>query len=170
MVELSLAVFVACMAWAAINDLRTMRIPNACVLALLAAFVCVVPFAPFGWAEVGDHVVAMLGTLVFCFCLFMFNKLGAGDGKLLAVVALWVGPSGLFPFAVYTALFGGGLAFIVLMMRSSLLPVRMATHPIVERLQGEDRSIPYAMAIAPAALLALTDSPWAASLPFLGAS
>ena len=168
MVAICLAVFAACMVWAALHDLRTMRIPNACVLATVAAFALVVPFGELGWFAVLDHVVAMGGVLVFCFALFMFNKLGAGDGKLMAAVALWVGPSGLLSFAVYTALFGGGLALAVLMMRSSLLPVRMATHPIVERLQNEDRAIPYALAIAPAALLALADSPWASAVPFFG--
>ena len=167
MALLALLVFALCMVWAAVNDLRTMRIPNMCVLMLLATFVLAVPFAPIAWSGLLDHTVAMAGTLVVCFCLFMWNKLGAGDGKLLAVVALWVGPAGLMPFFLYTALFGGGLALLVLTMRTQLLPVRMATHPIVERLQSDTRAIPYALAISPAAVLALAYSPWATVAPGL---
>ena len=166
-VSLCLAVFALCMVWAAVNDLVTMKIPNRCTLLLLAAFVVAVPFSDLSWTALGDHAIFATGTLVFCFCLFMFNALGAGDGKLIAATALWLGPSAGFVFVVLLAAFGGLLALAVLVMRSAILPVRMATHPIVVRLQGESRAIPYALAISPAALLALSDSPFAAWVPFL---
>ena len=166
MIQLSLAIFAACMVWAAVNDLRTMKIPNLCVLALLATFaVVVVPFSDLTWVALGDHLVVMVGLLVIGFALFMFNVLGAGDGKLMAATALWLGPSASFDFVVYTTALGGLLALGVLMLRGSLLPVRLATHPIIVRMQDNSRTIPYGMAIAPGALLALPSSPWATYLP-----
>ena len=109
----------------------------------------------------------MGGILVLGFCLFMLNYLGAGDGKMLAVTGLWLGPQAAFLFVTLVGLFGGILALTILVMRGSLLPVWVATHPVWQRLSGKDRSIPYAIAIAPAALLSLADSPWGVWVPFL---
>ena len=166
-VALCLLIFAGSMAWAGVSDLLTMKIPNKCVLLLFAAFLAVVPFAPMSWAVLADHAIVMTGVLVLTFALFMFNALGAGDGKLIAVSTLWLGGTASIYFVLMFAALGGFVALGVLLMRSAALPVRLATHPVVVRLQSSERPVPYGLAIAPAGVLSLPYSPWAAWVPFL---
>lgn len=167
MIYVALAVFAACLVWAAAHDLWTMRIPNKCILVLFFAFFAAIPFAPMSWWQLADHAVVATVTLFMCYALFLWGKLGAGDGKLIAVTSLWLGPYAAMISIFLLAAFGGFLALAVLLMRTRALPVALATHPVVTRLQGEERVIPYALAISPAVLLALGSSPWAVAVPFI---
>lgn len=162
-----LALFFGCLLWAAVNDLCTMKIPNACVLLLLAGFVLVLPALPFTWVEVGDALVVALCVLVAGFVLFMLNVLGAGDGKLFAVLALWLGADGAQAMLVMAAIFGGVLAMILLAYRRRPLPIALITNPVASALHEQDQSMPFALAIAPAAAFALAYSAWAPWVPFI---
>jgi prepilin peptidase CpaA len=72
---------------AAVIDLISYRIPNELVLALFVVFLIV---AAINWSEVAwvSHIGA--AVLVFGAGLFLYaiRQMGAGDVKLLAVVAL----------------------------------------------------------------------------------
>lgn len=74
---------------AAFNDMKSMKIPNLLVLALLATFILIGPFA-LGfetWAWRLTHFVVVL----FCgILLYATGQLGAGDAKFAAAMAPFV--------------------------------------------------------------------------------
>ncbi|MEO0361115.1 MAG: prepilin peptidase [Pseudomonadota bacterium] len=149
-----LAIFAASMAAAAFVDARRFRVPNALVAAIAAA--------GFGHALAAPGVsapaaaVAGGAALLFGFALFSFGVFGAGDAKLAAAAAVWLGPAALPAFAVLTMLFGGLVAAFALAARRApglaapLGPVWRA------RLADGRRPVPYALAVAPGAVAAMT--------------
>ncbi len=104
--------FIACLACAAITDIRSMRIPNWVSLALLALFA--VSAAAGTVAAPQAHLLVALAVLVVTFTLFAANWLGAGDAKLLAALALWMGPQHIAPFLALVAILGGMFAAMLL--------------------------------------------------------
>ena len=87
-------------------------------------------------------VICGAAALVVGFCLHALGWLGGGDGKLLAALAMWLGPADLGLALLATGLFGLLLAAPALFQLSTLF---------------RERGIPYACAIAPpaAAILAV---------------
>ncbi len=87
-------------------------------------------------------IVCGAAAFVMGFCLHAFGWLGGGDGKLLAALAMWLGPADLGFALLATGLFGLLLALPALFRISRAF---------------RDRGIPYACAIAPpaATILAL---------------
>src|SRR5882724_7850677 len=84
-------IFAFAMVYAGLMDLTTMRIRNGLCLALLAVYAGLAPFAGFTVEEVAWSTAIAAGLLVVSFVLFAFGWMGGGDGKLLAVTALWLG-------------------------------------------------------------------------------
>ncbi|MGA0604096.1 A24 family peptidase [Caulobacter sp. KR2-114] len=112
-IEIAVAVAVtAALVWASVTDVRQRRIPNLCVAILLALFVA------WSVAALGAHLISGLEAgaiaLVLTVALWAGGVFGAGDSKLFAAVALFMGLGYLPYFAVATALAGGGLAVISL--------------------------------------------------------
>lgn len=113
--------------WVALEDMRSMRIPNQAVIALVAVFLIVGPFvlplADWGWRW--THLVVVLAV---GFLLNMVKVLGAGDAKFLAAMAPFVAIGDLFDF------------FIIL---AAALPAALILHrlaratPPIRRLTGE---------------------------------
>jgi prepilin peptidase CpaA len=105
-------VMTALLAWAAVSDLRARRIPNTLVLVLAAlglVYVVLVrqsPSALLGWG----------GGLVVGFALWIplhvLGMLGAGDVKLFAAAAAWLGPMGAVRGALLCAVVGGLLSLL----------------------------------------------------------
>jgi prepilin peptidase CpaA len=78
----------------------------------------------------------------------------------MAASALWVGPAGLVPFALYTGLAGGALALILVAMRSAWLrPFADAGPAWTKRLATPGEAAPYGVAIAIGALAAFAANP-----------
>ena len=127
---------------AAFNDIMRRRIPNWTVLAIAALSV--------GWlltepslAVVASVEAAMIVFLVSC-GFYALGFLGAGDSKLMTVVALFVGLARLPQFALATGLVGGLMAIISLAAEPTRALVMMQT-----RGKGDiGRGIPYGVAIA----------------------
>jgi prepilin peptidase CpaA len=113
--------------WIAWSDLALMRIPNLAVLALVAVFLVFGPVS-LGWnatlwrVGVQAFPVLFLGVL-----LFAVGAVGAGDAKLAAAMALFVGP-------------GDGLR--VLVLASAALLVALVAHRAA-------RAVPAVRGLAP---------------------
>ncbi len=133
--------------WASISDIRTRRIPNWTVLATIGLFLpwaCVHWGAWVGWALASGAIALTIGV-----ALYAMGVTGAGDAKLFAAVALFVGLGHLLALSVATALVGGLIAVVSLASR----PKRALT---MFTLRGEGdfgRGIPYGVAIAVGAML-----------------
>jgi prepilin peptidase CpaA len=99
---------------ASIWDVRTRRLPNwltfgSAAMALSWALLSG-GFVHLGWSAAGWTV-----ALLLFFPLFALRGLGAGDVKLMGAFGAWLGPSGAFYLAFYTAMAGGVLAVAVLL-------------------------------------------------------
>lgn len=162
--SLILSLSVAVFTWAALTDLRTLTIPNklpALLLGLYGLFVLTLPEA----TALAVHVPTALlcAGVVLCagIALFAFGWLGGGDGKLLAVAALWVGLDGLGLMLILTALMGGALA---LLQVSVFAPVAAMAFEKVGRRDAAQvvsgRHVPYGIAISGATLVALSLQVW----------
>jgi prepilin peptidase CpaA len=137
---------------ASVTDIKHRRIPNWAVLALIALFI--------PWIFVG-HAVSVAGSLaaaavvfVLGLGLYALRLWGAGDSKLITAVALFVGLDGILQFAFSTAVFGGILALIILLSRSSWW-MRILHQSGREQAVG---TVPYGVAIAVGAALTVLRS------------
>lgn len=97
------------LAWAAFEDVRSYKIPNRISLAILCLYPAHVLAAPAGVDWMGALAVAGV-VFVVGFLMFSMHLAGAGDIKLLTVIALWSGPVLIGPFLIVTALAGGALS------------------------------------------------------------
>ena len=134
-VWLACGLFAASMVW----DLHSRRIPNAIPLALLGLFVL---YAVAG--EVGPpgplwvHLAIGGVLLAAGFALYLSGRFGAGDGKLIAVAGLWIGPADLSVFLLGLAACAFALSLF------ALLPF--------DRTRRLRSDLPFAVAIAPPAM------------------
>ena len=138
--------------WAAASDIRRFLIPNTTTLLLIALGICFVAFG--GGSGVGDHAVVFFGVLGLGFVAYLLNLFGAGDAKLLAAFAIWMGPLGTIPLIFYTLLFGGLLAIAWSFSRPLRTALMVAGLPVDPEPPAE---IPYGVAIAGAALIGFAD-------------
>ena len=97
-------------------DVRTRRIPNALSLGAAAAAVC---FA-FFHAGLPGLTTALAGWVLAAALFFPFfavGGMGAGDVKLLAAIAAWLGPVDAIYLAFFSSLAGGVAALVVSLKR-----------------------------------------------------
>ncbi len=125
------------------TDVKHREVPHWVVAALVVLWVFAAIMAPeaLGGAPLAG-IACGAAALAVGFCLHNLGWLGGGDGKLLAALAMWLGPADLGLALLATGLFGLALALPALSRRSTLF---------------RDRGIPYACAITPpaAAILAV---------------
>ena len=164
MVTFKLAALLGLLGVAVFTDLRARRIPNwLTVTGVLGGLT-------FASLEVGGFpgaaVVGVLLALAVAFPLFAMGGLGAGDAKLLAAVAAFVGPAGLLSVALYGGVAGGVLAIVSTIRRGVILPVLLGTQNLIVYVltlgrHGERsvldapgaHTVPYGVAIAAGAVV-----------------
>ncbi len=100
-------------------DVLTYRIPNkltypAIGVAFLAHLVMEGPIG-IAWAAAG---LCIAGGAFFV--LYLLRTMGAGDVKLMAAVGAFAGPSKAVEIALYSAIAGGILAFIIAVYKGRL--------------------------------------------------
>ena len=113
-------VLCALLAAACVSDLRTRRIPNRLVLVTLVAgvvFSAVTKSFAAGLTQAGGGLLTGLAIWIPFYALRM---LGAGDVKLFAAAATFLGARSAVDAAVYTALYGGALALLYMILNSGL--------------------------------------------------
>ena len=140
------------LAIAAASDVRTRRIPNGAVVAMIGLF--------GAWFLQGSSppLLSALGAAMivfFCsFSLYVLGIVGAGDSKLATATALFVGIARLPDFILYMSLTGGALALCTLAAQ----PTRAL---VILQLRGRgvpDKAVPYGVAIAAAGAIVLLRS------------
>lgn len=154
--------FMGLLAWAAATDVAALRIPNAAVAGLVGLYVVAVAVAGFPtgwyWGPVVGLAVLALGIV-----MFMFKVAGAGDGKLLAAVALWAGPDQVIYLLGLTALLGLAIVPIkyLAMMAFTQVQLRVpnAETWTMPRGLAKVKSVPYGVAIAGAAVITSLNYP-----------
>lgn len=104
------------------------------------------------------HAAVAMATLALGIVLFLRRYIGGGDAKLLAVLALWSGPTD-FPGTLALAVLLGGLFCIaILAFRALPLPRAVLANAALARLHEKGGPVPYGVPIVAAGLLALPGS------------
>lgn len=148
-----------CLAFAAVNDLITMTIPNRVPAILLGSFLIVAPFTGMDWQTFAMSLLAGFVILAACFGFFAMNAMGGGDAKILAASAVWFGFNiSLTVFMLYVAFVGGLLTITILLIRSRSQEIMAVGLPIPDSLLVA-KKIPYGIAIAIAGLLTYPEAP-----------
>ena len=158
------ALYSALLVIACITDVRWRRIPNALVAVLaIAGFAFSVAVEPW-W----PGLVRALTGLVLGFSIWIIfhiaGGMGAGDVKLFAAAAAWLGPAGAWRAALVAALVGGVLSLAALVWqrrtREGIERVAMSVSlfslaPLGKVAPDEHRKayLPYGVALACGALL-----------------
>lgn len=148
-----------CVAFAALNDLFSMTIPNRIPLILLLSFVVVAPLTGMDWQTFAMSVAAATAVFLVCFALFAANAMGGGDAKLLTAATVWYGFNiSLVEFLLAVTFLGGVLTIGILLLRSRSQEIMAAGIPIPDSLLVA-KKIPYGIGIAVAGLLTYGDAP-----------
>jgi len=159
-----LLLFPALMAFAAWSDLFTMTISNRISLILVGGFFILAVWSGMPVAQIGMHMAAALAVLVVTFAFFARGWIGGGDAKLAAATALWLGFDQLLNYLTIASLLGGVLTLFILRFRLMPLPAMLADQEWAKRLHRMDSGVPYGIALAIAALMVYSDTPWMKSL------
>jgi prepilin peptidase CpaA len=153
-------VFPALAFLAALSDATTMTIPNWISAVLVIAFFPAALASGTSLPQIGLALAVGVAALAIGAGMFALRWIGGGDAKLLAASALWLGPSGVPPFLIWTALAGGALALGLIGARglSELTGLPVRPPEWVGRLLSPTGDIPYGIAIAAGALAAFPSS------------
>ena len=156
---LFLSAFPAALLIAAMNDLMEFKIPNWASVVLFLSYFAASLLLAAPMAQVLEGTFIFLAVLAVGFALFATKTIGAGDAKLLAAAAPWVGLSALMNFILNIAVAGALFAMILMVFRQApALPV-YARAPWLMRLHERPRDMPYGVAIAIGGMLTFADTP-----------
>lgn len=148
---------------AAIIDLYRLRIPNVIPVSLATLYLALALLHPVAGSPYLWHLAAGFLALLVGFGLFAWGKLGGGDAKLLAAVAMWYGFPLLLPLLVAIAFCGLFVVSGVLAARAAGLGLLLEARGIrISSLQS-GTGVPYGVAIAAGGLLMLPSVPLLAS-------
>jgi prepilin peptidase CpaA len=157
---LVLASFAILVIVAALRDVTSYTIPNGLSLALIGGFPVAALSLGLPLQVVGLHVAVGVAALVAGMVMFALRWIGGGDAKLFAAAALWLGLPAILTYLAVTALAGGGLAVLLLALRSSHVRPFVPNGPAwFGRLAEPGENVPYGVAIAAGALAAFPLSP-----------
>ena len=148
MLQSSVVLFIGFLAAATFTDIVWLRIPNWISAGVAVLFLAAGMAEPRSLDWWGSHLAAGLIVLVVGMAVFAWGKIGGGDVKLLAGVALWFGLTPLPVLLVAIGVAGGAVSIVCLVLRgygSGALLELLGMHAVVlEKGQG----VPYAVAIA----------------------
>lgn len=154
---LFILLFFSIMAAAAIYDLVSYTIPNFLPLMLAGAFAVFAIWHAMPWPQFVNYAGAGLAMLAMGWVLFTLGLMGGGDAKLFAATSLWMGWQGMFNYLIMFSLCGGLLALALLLFRRLPLPEGLGRHGWILALHNPAQGVPYGIALAAGASLALPD-------------
>lgn len=156
----------ALMIFAAAYDLLTMTIPNRISLALLATFVASSVLLGFSWTEIAMHFAAGMLILAVGLGLFAAGWVGGGDVKLAAATTLLLGFGQTLEYLMVSALAGGALTLLILLLRRIPIPDFALRMIWLKRLYDPNNGVPYGIALAFGAMVVFPRSAlWVAAFP-----
>ena len=164
--------FTALLVAGCITDLRTRKIPNELVVAILVTGLLFAFASPSVGRALGMSLAGIAVGFAIWIPFYLLGVIGAGDVKFFAAAGAWLGPALTWRAALIAAVSGGVLAIVYLVSEKrlgtalrqlalgasarSLAVVTGAPHAGAKR-----RPLPYGVALAIGALVAA----WAPQLP-----
>ena len=139
--------------YVATTDVATRMISNEICLAVAVLGIASQLAIP---TQIGQSLIATAVLFIVLFVLYQRGWMGGGDVKLLVALALGLTPTGMLQLLTVTALAGGVLAMLHLMMRNLPYPrLAPAGSSLVRRVYAVERwrhlrraPLPYGVAIA----------------------
>ncbi len=159
---LVMTVFPVLVAYAAISDFRTRRIPNWLNLTIAGAFFPLAFLTGMELSQMGWHLAAFGATFALGLFIFFTGLAGGGDAKLLPAVGIWIGwNQHLVDMLLYTAIIGGVLGGLTLLWRALRLEADVwAGGTAMKKLFTWEMTFPYGIPIAAAALIVYPATRW----------
>ena len=160
------AVFTMLLVIGCISDLRSRKIPNELVLAILVTgLLFALVTSTDSWRALGLSLAGAGVGFGIWIVFYLLGVIGAGDVKFFAAAGAWLGPGATWRAALIAAIAGGILAVAFLVMERRLGDVlrRAAVAASSGSLGGvpgqtvmpdpKQRPLPYGVALAIGALL-----------------
>jgi prepilin peptidase CpaA len=150
------SVYVACICYAIVSDFKSLTIPNWIVVVLVSSFVisAVIRMQP---GLILAHLAVAATVLLFFLAFFLAGWVAGGDVKLIAAIALWIGPQHASLFVLLTAFLGALLALALLLIKKhgDVVGGTPGHNWLYQRARAlaERGQCPYGVAIGLAALL-----------------
>lgn len=151
-------IFAGAMIIASWRDLTSMTIPNMVSVVLFLSFWILAPLAGLEWKSIGMHALGGLACFAVGVVFFAVGWMGGGDVKLLGATAFWWAPTELAHYLLYTAMFGGALAVILLGARRIPASLLGGIPDWTDKLLREETNMPYGLALSASALLVFPTS------------
>jgi prepilin peptidase CpaA len=136
------ALFTLLLVTGCVSDLRSRKIPNELVAAILATGWLFALYSPDIWRALG---MSLAGTAVgfgIWIAFYLVGAIGAGDVKFFAAAGAWLGPGLTWRAALIAAVVGGVLAVGMLLMEkrlgTSLRRLLLALKNVFERFVGAE--------------------------------
>jgi Flp pilus assembly protein protease CpaA len=140
--------------WAAVTDWRFGRISNRLVLAGLALFFAMALLDGSVRSELPLRLAAGFGSGALFLLFWLFDGVGGGDVKLIAVLALFAGWPRTLDLLFFTALAGGVTALIWLIWQPKRGVANVSAADPNPKKRAR-RRMPYGVAIAAGTLLTM---------------
>lgn len=154
-----LFVFPVLVVIAALYDVTSYTIPNWISGLLILGFFPAAFALGLPLGAIGFHFGLGVAFLLVGMAMFALGWIGGGDAKLFAAAGLWLGWPAAATYLVIIGVAGGGLAMLLLTLRSSWIRPFVTLGPgWFGRLTTPGESVPYGVAIAAGALAAFAGS------------
>lgn len=131
-----------------ISDVRHLRIPNKYVLCVIVAFIVAFAASPSSFGVWWHPFAAGFAFLAITYVMFVMNMLGAGDAKMGAALALWVGLPGLMAYVMYMAIMGGVIGALSLFIKKKKPFKNPREGGWIATVQNGGNAVPYGIAIS----------------------
>jgi prepilin peptidase CpaA len=143
---------------ACLSDLREMRIPNICSIAVAGAFLFAFLAAPESFGRWWSHGAALVLVFAVTYIMFLKGMFGGGDAKLGSALALWVGLKGLALYVFWMGVMGGVIAILSLLIKKKKPFAHPPAKSWMAQVQEGRNAVPYGIAISVGAWAALAQT------------
>jgi prepilin peptidase CpaA len=161
--------FTTALVVASVWDIRSRRIPNWLVLVLAVLGVCYSALVQPPLTGIGRALLAMVLGFTLWIPFYALRMLGAGDVKLFAAASCWLAPSQVIGAAIASALAGGvlsviglvlahGLGLTTLRIAHGLRDPKMLATPLA--VPAGRKTLPYGLAMTVGLLIAVWFPRW----------
>jgi prepilin peptidase CpaA len=163
------ACFTLALITASVWDIRSRRIPNWLVIVLAVLGVCYSAVVQSPASGVSRALLGLLLGFALWIPFYALRMLGAGDVKLFAAASCWLAPSQIFGAALVSALAGGVLSVVGLVLAHGLgLTVLRVSHGLRDpkilatplAVPAGRKTLPYGLAMTAGLLVAAWCPRW----------
>ncbi len=127
-------------------DFYSSKIPNRFILiSLVISFFTIILLLPFSTLFVS--LQSFLVMFAVGFLLFKLNVLGGGDIKALCIASLFLAPSDIYNFLIFSIIWAGAYALIFYLISGQIFKVLYNTFGVYKRFAVPNNKIPFTFGI-----------------------